>query len=127
MELSKDKVEAMKQLMAMLVQNREDVLACARGNSLTYVVCFANDYLPFRVGGDGRISAFGGAVYVNTSRKDAGRVATELAKQAKRNGASDVIVLPVDEWCAQRVRVINGLIASWKQSAAEQGIALEVK
>ena len=126
MELSKDKAVAMQQMVDVMLQGYAE--AREIDTRTGFVVCFAEDFLPFRKNAEGHISAFGGPVHVVT-KDEALRLSVILERKGIEAGKSAgcIDVLSTGEWSKARAEVISKLILQWVKSAQEQGVTLNAK
>src|SRR5262245_61228825 len=129
MKLSKDKAEAFRQIIDQLRANVAEAANIAlRAN--TYVVCFAEDDLPFRTNGK-QVSPFGGPIWTSTDIEAAKRLAFDLQQVANRNATEHglekgklIIVRPACLWGDDRAAALEAMAKQWTEQAASQGVTL---
>jgi hypothetical protein len=84
---------------------RDEARALAEASPRSWVVCFADDCLPFRKdAATGKIQPFMGEIYAASGAR-----AREIAKSLGKILGQDVCAMPVRPWACKRVEAINAL------------------
>ena len=98
-EQSKDEAQKLAQLFA----NEDPV------NGQTYILCFANDFTPFRT--DGSVIALVGKRIWCGKWKQATKVAADLTQKGKQAGSQhEVIAMTIRSWLYEYTTQLNKLL-----------------